>query len=58
MDDDQNAWTDPDDEREAAIKALVERTDLSPLQAKALIAQHGTDKDVLFAIAATMKAEG
>jgi hypothetical protein len=55
---DSNSWTNPDDEREAAIKHLAENTDLSPLQAKDLISQHGTDIDTLMKIAETMKAEG
>lgn len=57
MNTDPNQWTDPEDPREAAIKHLVENTDLSPLQAKDLVAQHGTDRDKLMKLAATMKAE-
>lgn len=55
---DSNSWTNPDDAREAAIKHLAENTDLSPLQAKELISQHGTNIDKLMKIAETMKAEG
>lgn len=55
---DSNSWTNPDDERDAAIKHLAENTDLSPLQAKDLISKHGTDIDTLMKIAETLKAEG
>jgi hypothetical protein len=55
---DSNSWTNPDDEREAAIKHLVENTDLSPLQANDVVAKHGTDINKLLKIAETMKAEG
>ena len=58
MTNDQNDWTRPGDAREALIKALVEETDLSPLQAKELVAEHGTDRDKVFRIARTFKAEG
>ena len=58
MPEDQNRWTDPDNEREAEIRYLVENTDLSPLQAKKLIAEHGTDREKLLKLAETMKAEG
>lgn len=55
---DENSWTDPGDDREAAIRYLVENTDLSPLQAKELVAKHGADRTKLTEIARTMKAEG
>ena len=55
---DKNAWTDPDNPEEVEIRHLVENTDLSPLQAKALVAEHGTDRATLLEIARTMKAEG
>lgn len=55
---DRNSWTNPDDEREAAVKHLVENTDLSPLQAKDVVDQYGTDIGKLMKIADTMKAEG
>ncbi|WP_252924716.1 hypothetical protein [Aliihoeflea sp. 40Bstr573] len=58
MTEDRNDWTSPDDEREAAIKYLVENTDLSPNQAKELVAMRGTDHQRLLDIAKTMKAEG
>lgn len=58
MTDDRNSWTSPDDEHEAVIKHLVENTDLSPLQAKELVAKHGADREKLMEIAKTMKAEG
>lgn len=55
--DDRNSWLDPDNAREALIRYLVENTDLSPLQAKDLVATHGTDRARLVEIAQTMKAE-
>lgn len=58
MVEDQNEWMSPDDEREAAIKHLVENTDLSPNQAQDLVQLRGTDRTKLMAIAKTMKAEG
>ncbi len=58
MADDENTWLDPDDEREAEIRYLVEHTDLSPLQAKELVARHGADREKLLEVARTMKAEG
>ena len=54
---DQNDWLDPIDEREAAIRYLVENTDLSPLQAKELVARHGPARERLLEVARTMKAE-
>ncbi|WP_173401392.1 hypothetical protein [Aliihoeflea sp. 2WW] len=58
MTEDRNEWTSPDDEREAAIKHLVENTDLSPNQAKDLVAMRGTDRAKLMELAKNMKAEG
>lgn len=58
MTDDRNEWIHPDDELKAEIKYLVENTDLSPLQAKELVAKHGADREMLLKIAHTMKAEG
>ena len=58
MADDRNEWTNPQDNDEAEIKYLVENTDLSPLQAKELVAEHGADRDKLLEIARTMQAEG
>lgn len=58
MADDRNEWTNPQDEDEAEIKYLVENTDLSPLQAKELVAKHGADREKLLEIARTMQAEG
>ncbi|AZN70761.1 hypothetical protein D5400_05255 [Georhizobium profundi] len=58
MADDRNEWTNPQDNDEAEIKYLVENTDLSPLQAKELVAKHGADRDKLLEIARTMQAEG
>lgn len=55
---DKNDWTDPENEREAAIRYLVENTDLSPLQARDLVAERGTDHKKLLEVARTMKAEG
>ena len=55
---DKNDWIDPSSDAEAEIKHLVENTDLSPLQAKDLVAKHGTDRKKLLEIARTMKAEG
>ncbi|MBL0935198.1 MAG: hypothetical protein IBJ07_10635 [Rhizobiaceae bacterium] len=56
--DDQNDWTSPDNKRDAEIKHLVENTDLSPMQAKELVAKYGVDRSKLMAAAKTMKAEG
>lgn len=58
MTNDHNEWMHPDSEHEALVRELVEATDLSPLQAKELVTQHGTDREKLFEIARTMKAEG
>ena len=58
MTDDKHEWLDPDNEEEATIRYLVENTDLSPLQAKELVARHGSDRAKLLEIARTMKAEG
>lgn len=53
----ENDWTSPDNDREAAIKHLVENSDVSPLQAKELVEKHGTDIDALMEVAKGMKAE-
>lgn len=58
MADDANEWLDPDNEQQAAVRFLAENTDLSPLQARELVARHGTDREKLLKMAATMKAEG
>lgn len=58
MSDDRHEWLDPDNERDALVRHLVENTDLSPIQAKELVAKHGTDRAKLLEIARTMKAEG
>lgn len=50
-------WMDPDNAQEVEIRHLVENTDLSPNQAGALVREHGTDRDTLMKIAATIKAE-
>lgn len=55
---DKHEWLDPDNEKEVTIRYLVENTDLSPLQAKELVARHGSDRAKLLEIARTMKAEG
>lgn len=39
------------------VRELAEQTDLSPLQARGLIQQHGRDREKLLEIARTMKAE-
>jgi plasmid maintenance system antidote protein VapI len=58
MTDDPNRWTDPDNPQEAEIRYLVENTDLSPNQAKELVAKHGTDRETLLNLAREMQAEG
>jgi hypothetical protein len=40
------------------VRYLAEHTDLSPKQAKELIAKHGRERKKLLELAATMKAEG
>ena len=40
------------------VRFLAENTDLSPRQARELIAEHGHDRDKLLKIARTRKAEG
>lgn len=40
------------------VRFLAENTDLSPKQARELIAEHGHDRDKLLKIARTRKAEG
>jgi hypothetical protein len=56
--DEKHQWLDPDNERQATVRFLVENTDLSPLQAEELVARHGADRARLVEIARTMKAEG
>lgn len=58
MNDNKNEWTSEENPQDVAIRYLVENTDVSPLQAKELVAKHGTDIDTLMEIARTMKAEG
>lgn len=58
MADDPNEWMDEKSPEAVEIRYLVENTDLSPKQAKALVAEHGTDRKKLLKIAATIKAEG
>lgn len=55
---DRHEWLDPDTDEEAAVRFLAENTDLSPLQARELVARHGADRARLVEIARTMKAEG
>jgi hypothetical protein len=43
---DKNSWLEPENAADAEIRYLVENTDLSPLQAKELVAKHGTDRDL------------
>lgn len=57
MSDEKHYWLDANTEQAAAIRYLAENTDLSPLQAKELVARHGTDHSKLREIAKTMKAE-
>lgn len=57
-DTEKHEWMNPDDAQQAAIRELVEQTDLSPNQAADLVREHGTDREKLMKIAATMKAEG
>ena len=40
------------------VRYLAEHTDLSPKQARELVAKHGRDRKKLLELAATMKAEG
>lgn len=54
----KHEWLDPDNAAEAEIRHLVENTDLSPNQAKELVAKHGSDRETLLRLAHTMKAEG
>lgn len=58
MNDNKNEWTSEETAADVAIRHLVENSDLSPLQAKELVAKHGTDIDALMEIARTFKAEG
>lgn len=46
-----NDWLRPANDREAAIRHLVENSDVSPLQAKKMVERHGTDIDKLMKIA-------
>jgi hypothetical protein len=39
------------------VRYLAEHTDLSPKQARELIAEHGNDREKLLRIARTIKAE-
>ena len=57
MSDEKHEWLDADNERDAAVRYLAENTDLSPNQAKEVVAKHGTDRNKLREIAGTMKAE-
>ena len=57
MSEDRNDWMSPHNAQKAEIRYLVENTDLSPLQAKELVAQYGADRKKLLEIARTMKAE-
>ncbi|TWG90288.1 hypothetical protein L598_000700000440 [Mesorhizobium sp. J18] len=54
----RNDWLTSDSREDGEIKYLVENTDLSPNQARALVRKHGTDRRKLLEIARTMKAEG
>lgn len=49
--DEEPGKLDPD------VKFLAENTDLSPLQARALIDKHGRDRETLLEKARTFKAE-
>jgi hypothetical protein len=53
-----NDWLDPESAEEAEIRYLVENTDISPQQAKELVAKHGANREKLLQEAETMKAEG
>lgn len=54
----KNEWLEPTTEEEAEIRYLVENTDLSPRQAREVVAEHGVDRKKLLEVARTMKAEG
>lgn len=54
---DPNDWLGTDTKHAAEIRYLVEHTDLSPLQAKELVAKHGTNRPRLLELAKTIKAE-
>jgi len=58
MSHDHNSWTDPDSPEQVEIRYLTENTDLSPNQAKALVEEHGPNREKLLKAAGTMKAEG
>jgi len=55
---DNNDWMHPHNANEELVRYLVENSDLSPLQAKDLVAKYGTDREKLIEVARTMKAEG
>jgi putative SOS response-associated peptidase YedK len=55
---DNNDWMHPHNATEELVRYLVENSDLSPLQAKDLVAKYGTDREKLIEVARTMKAEG
>ncbi|TWG65817.1 MULTISPECIES: hypothetical protein [unclassified Aminobacter] len=55
---DNNEWMHPHTANEELVRYLVENSDLSPLQAKDLVAKYGTDREKLIEVARTMKAEG
>ncbi|MDI6028247.1 hypothetical protein QBK99_18820 [Corticibacterium sp. UT-5YL-CI-8] len=42
---------------DADVKYLAENTDLSPMQARKLIEEHGRDREKLLKLAGSMKAE-
>ncbi len=48
----------PAGSHEELVMELAEKTDVSPKQARDLIEKHGTDREALFEVARTMKAEG
>lgn len=58
MNAEKNEWLEPSNPEEAEIRHLVENTDLSPEQARELVARHGPDRTKLMEVARTMKAEG
>lgn len=53
----KNEWLEPNTDEEAEIRHLVENTDLSPQQARQIVAKHGLDRRKLLEVARTMKAE-
>lgn len=56
MAEDAHSETLPNDD-DPLVRELAEQTDVSPLQARNLIKQHGHDREKLFEIARLMKAE-